>query len=110
MTTGVLTVAVTVDSEAAGRELAALAVERRLAACAQVSSPITSVYRWEGRVHQDPEWLVTFKTTEARYPELEGALREAHSYDVPEILATPVVDGNDDYLRWVAEETSPEGS
>lgn len=102
----ILTVLTTVDSEAAARALAAGAVERRVAACAQISAPVTSVYRWEGAVHQDPEWQVLLKTGAARYDALEEYIREVHDYDVPEIIATPVVRGNADYLAWVEEETA----
>ncbi|MBW1601003.1 divalent-cation tolerance protein CutA [Streptomyces sp. JJ66] len=101
-----LTVLTTTDSAEAARALAAGAVERRVAACAQIAGPVTSVYRWEGRVHDDPEWQVLFKTTSARYPALETYLREAHSYDVPEIIATPVTEASADYARWVAGETT----
>jgi len=105
----VLAVLTTTDSEEKARELAAGAVRRQVAACAQISAPITSVYRWEGEVQTDPEWQVLFKTAASAYEALEAYLREAHDYDVPEIIATPVVRGGADYLDWVAEETAPAG-
>jgi len=108
--TGILTVLTTTDSEEKARGLAAGAVEQRVAACAQISAPVTSVYRWEGAVQNDPEWQVLFKTSTARYDALEAYLREAHDYDVPEIIATPVVRGGADYLAWVAEETDAPGA
>jgi periplasmic divalent cation tolerance protein len=101
-----LTVLTTTDSAEKAEALAGGAIERRVAACAQVAGPVTSVYRWEGRVATDPEWQVFFKTAAARYDALEAYLREAHDYDVPEIIATPVVRGGADYLRWVVEETT----
>lgn len=107
--TEILTVLTTVDSETAARELAAGAVERRVAACAQISAPVTSVYRWEGAVQTDPEWQILLKTSAARYDALEAYIREVHEYDVPEIIATPVVRGGADYLAWVAAETSDPG-
>ena len=107
--TDILTVLTTVESEAAARELAAGAVEQRVAACAQISAPVTSVYRWEGAVTTDPEWQVLLKTAAARYEALEAYIRRVHSYDVPEIIATPVVRGNADYLSWVEQETTPPG-
>ncbi|MGH3311051.1 MAG: divalent-cation tolerance protein CutA [Streptomyces sp.] len=103
--TGILTVLTTTDSEEKARGLAAGAVRERVAACAQISAPVLSLYRWEGAVQTDPEWQVLFKTSAARYDALEAYLREAHDYDVPEIIATPVVRGGADYLVWVAEET-----
>lgn len=102
----ILTVLTTTDSAAEAEALARGAVERRVAACAQINGPVTSVYRWEGAVRTDPEWQVLFKTAGTRYAALEAYLREAHSYDVPEVIATPVVRGGADYLRWVAEECS----
>lgn len=102
----ILTVLTTTDSEDKARALAAGAVERRVAACAQVSAPVTSVYRWEDSIENDTEWQVLFKTAAARYDALEAYIREAHDYDVPEIIATPVVRGGADYLTWVEAETS----
>lgn len=106
----ILTVLTTTDDEAKARELAAGAIRQRVAACAQISAPVTSVYRWEGEVQSDPEWQVLFKTSEARYDDLEAYIRQAHDYDVPEIIATRVVRGGADYLAWVAEETSAPGT
>ena len=108
--TGILTVLTTVDSEEKARELAAGAVRRRVAACAQIGAPVLSVYRWDGAVQTDQEWQVLFKTSAPRYEALEAYVREVHDYDVPEIIATPVVRGGADYLAWVAEETAEEAA
>ena len=81
------------------------AVEARLAACGQVVGPIKSTYWWEGKVETAQEWYVVFKTTTERYPALEAHIREQHSYDVPEIVVTPIVAGNPAYLDWVTTET-----
>ncbi|MCJ1677441.1 divalent cation tolerance protein CutA [Streptomyces sp. APSN-46.1] len=104
--TGVLTVLTTVDSAEVARELARDAVEARLAACAQISGPVTSVYRWKDELRSGQEWQVLLKTTEAAYPALEAALIAAHPYDTPEVIATPVVRGSADYLAWVAAEVT----
>ena len=95
----------TTDSEAAARELAAGAVEARLGACAQVLGPITSVFRWEGAVQTEPEWRVEIKTAADRVPALTAHLTERHSYDEPEIIATPITGGSPGYLAWVVDET-----
>ncbi|MET7439581.1 divalent-cation tolerance protein CutA [Streptomyces sp. NPDC004082] len=100
-----LTVLTTTDAPGKAQALARGAVEARVAACAQISGPVTSVYRWNGEVETAEEWQVLFKTTGARYDALEAHLRAAHDYDTPEIIATPVVRGSADYLRWVARET-----
>ncbi|MFF3582047.1 divalent-cation tolerance protein CutA [Streptomyces mirabilis] len=104
-TTAWLTVLTTTDAPEKAEALARGAVEARAAACAQISGPVTSVYRWKGAVETASEWQVLFKTTGARYDALEAYLLAAHDYDTPEIIATPVVRGSADYLRWVEEET-----
>ncbi|MDK1474295.1 divalent-cation tolerance protein CutA [Streptomyces sp. 549] len=102
--TDILTVLTTTDTAERAAELARGAVRDRLAACAQVNGPVTSVYRWQGEIHADPEWQVLLKTTTNRYEALEAYLRQAHTYDVPEIIAAPVTGGSADYLAWVARE------
>ncbi|MGW0928645.1 divalent-cation tolerance protein CutA [Streptomyces sp. NPDC002644] len=101
-----LTVLTTTDSPEKAEALARGAVEARVAACAQVSGPVTSVYRWKGAVETAAEWQVLFKTTAARYQALEAHLREAHDYETPEIVATPIVAGHAEYLRWIEEEAA----
>lgn len=103
-----LTVLTTTDSSEKAETLARGAVEARVAACAQINGPVTSVYRWQGAIETDAEWQVLLKTTAARYEQLEAYIRSAHDYDTPEIIATPVVRGGADYLAWVTAETTPE--
>ncbi|MEU1214951.1 divalent-cation tolerance protein CutA [Streptomyces sp. NPDC005791] len=105
-----LAVLTTTDSEEKAHTLARGAVEARLAACAQISAPVTSVYRWQDAVETGQEWQVLLKTTAERYDELEAHLAEAHDYETPEIIAMPVVRGSDRYLAWVAAETAPAAS
>ncbi|WFB09717.1 divalent-cation tolerance protein CutA [Streptomyces sp. LX-29] len=102
-----LTVLTTTDSPEKAEALARGAVEARVAACAQISQLVTSVYRWQGMVETAAEWQVLFKTTTARYPELEAYVRRNHDYDTPEVIATPVTHGSEGYLAWVVAETSP---
>lgn len=102
--TDYLTVLSTTDSSEAAEALAASAVNARVAACAQIVGPITSVYWWEGKVQRDQEWQVIFKTTADRYPDLEAHIKAEHTYDVPEVIAGPIVAGNPAYLTWVSEE------
>ncbi|MFI9779864.1 divalent-cation tolerance protein CutA [Streptomyces sp. NPDC051956] len=100
-----LTVLTTTDDEAKARALAAGAVEARLAACAQIAGPVMSVYRWQGNTETAQEWQVLLKTTAEGYEALESWLLEAHDYETPEIIATPVVRGSAGYLAWIAGET-----
>ncbi|MFE4212464.1 divalent-cation tolerance protein CutA [Streptomyces sp. NPDC056844] len=102
-----LTVLTTTDSEEKAHTLARGAVEARLAACAQISAPVTSVHRWQEAVETGEEWQVLLKTTAGRYDALEAHLLAAHDYETPEIIATPVVRGSDRYLAWVSAETAP---
>jgi periplasmic divalent cation tolerance protein len=97
----------TTDSRAEAMELAQDAVEGRLAASAQVSGPVASTYWWEDGIERAEEWIVTLKLPFERYPELADFLTERHSYDEPEIIATPIVAGSATYLNWIAEETGP---
>lgn len=101
----IIEVHTTIDSHEAAQKIAEAIVSKRLAACVQVSGPITSTYWWQGKIEQAEEWLCTAKTRKELYNELEQAIREVHSYDVPEILAVDVVTGNIGYLDWVEQET-----
>ena len=92
------------DSESAFN-LAREVVHLRLAACANVLAPATSFYRWEGREERAAEVPVLMKSTEARYPDLEQAIKRLHPYSVPEIVAWPVDRGLPEYLAWVEQET-----
>jgi periplasmic divalent cation tolerance protein len=85
--------------------LATAAVERRLAACGQVSGPITSVYWWQDHLETADEWLCTFKTSATALGPLQEALRSAHTYTTPEIVATAIEGGDRDYLAWIEAET-----
>ena len=93
------------DREAA-LKLANELVAKKLAACVNVLAECASVYRWNGAVKTATEVPVLIKTRAARYAEVEDAIRALHPYELPEIVAVPVARGGDDYLRWVAEETS----
>lgn len=104
-----LTVMTTIDSAEKADALARGAIEARMAACAQVTPPITSVYRWEGAIQTAQEWQVLFKTSGERYAALAAYIQDTHPYDTPEIIATPIVRGSADYLSWVAAETSAGG-
>jgi periplasmic divalent cation tolerance protein len=89
-------------SEEEAEGISSALVERRLAACVQVLGPVSSRYRWRGEIEQAREWLCLAKTEAARYPELEAAIRELHSYEEPEIVATAIVAGSAGYLDWVS--------
>ncbi|MFJ5992525.1 divalent-cation tolerance protein CutA [Lentzea sp. NPDC092896] len=98
-------VTTTVDSAEAAESLAKGVIEARLGACVQIV-PIRSVYRWDGEVRVDAEWQCVVKTSTIRVDDLVAHIKTHHTYDVPEVVVTPVTGGNDDYLAWVSEETS----
>lgn len=97
-----LVVLTTVERAEDGERLGRLLVERKLAACVQVLPPMTSIYRWQGKIEQAAEHLLLIKTTRAVYPELELAIKENHSYETPEIIALPIERGLRSYLDWLA--------
>ncbi|WP_104526127.1 divalent-cation tolerance protein CutA [Blastococcus atacamensis] len=80
-------------------------VEERLAACGHHLSPIRSVYRWNGAVHDEPEARVALHTRRSLVPEIVSRTADLHPYDVPCVIALPLVGGNPDYLRWIGAET-----
>ncbi|GAA2308038.1 divalent-cation tolerance protein CutA [Nonomuraea roseoviolacea subsp. roseoviolacea] len=82
-------------------------VAARLAAAAQVAGQITSRYWWRGEINEADEWLVLMKTTMERFEDLAAKVRELHSYEVPQIVAVPLVAGTADYLEWIRQETAP---
>ncbi|MDT0306287.1 divalent-cation tolerance protein CutA [Streptomyces sp. DSM 44917] len=101
-----ITVLTTTDSREAAEALARSAVEARVAACAQIEGPVTSVYWWEGEVQTDQEWRVLYKTPAARYDALEAHIRSVHTYDTPEIIAADIARGSAAYLSWLDRETT----
>lgn len=105
---GEIEVRVTADDRREADRIAAEVVSRRLAACAQVVAPISATYWWEGEVQRSEEWLLLMKTTADRFDDLAACVRELHSYEVPEIVAVPIVRGTPEYLEWIRRETAPE--
>lgn len=90
---------------ASAERLADALIAQRLAACVNILSPCRSVYRWKDAVQHDEEHPVFVKTTRDRYGELEAAIRSAHPYELPEIIALPIAQGLPAYLQWVDAET-----
>jgi periplasmic divalent cation tolerance protein len=104
--TDVIQVTTTTGNREEAQRIAAELVDKHLAACVQISGPITSCYHWEGKLETSQEWMLVVKTTRALYDRVEATIRHWHLYDVPEILATPVVAGSATYLAWVQEEVA----
>ena len=82
-------------------------VEDRVAACVNVLGEMTSLYAWEGAVEEEQERQIVIKTCRDRLESLWDRVKELHSYEVPEFVVLPIIDGNDAYLRWIHESTRP---
>lgn len=93
----------TAGSHEEAKKIAWALVERQLAACVNIVPGVESVYRWQGKVESAGEWLLVMKTTLAAFPALRDALREMHSYEVPECVVLAVEDGDAAYLAWIGE-------
>ncbi len=91
------------DGEA--KTLASKLVKGKLAACVQLSA-ITSFYTWQNEQHMDPEIRLLIKTKCSLYPLVEAFIKKHHSYDVPQIVQTPITEGSDEYLGWIEENTT----
>lgn len=97
----------TCSSEAEARRVAARLLDLRLAACVSIQAPCTSLYHWQGKLEESTETPLTIKTRRDLLPALSAELARVHSYEVPEILALPVVDGSPAYLDWLDRELAP---
>lgn len=96
-------VMVTTETKEQARAIAQSLVGEKLAACVQILDSVESTYRWKGEVESARECLCLIKTRERLFGKVEAAIKSLHSYETPEIIAVPVVDGSKDYLRWLDE-------
>jgi periplasmic divalent cation tolerance protein len=90
------------SSDEAGR-IAEMLVSRKLAACVQILPAIQSVYAWKGEVQRESEVLILAKTTQKNFAELQREVRAIHSYETPEIVALPIVNGSKPYIEWLVD-------
>jgi periplasmic divalent cation tolerance protein len=94
----------TCGSEEEAVRIATHLVDAHIAACVNLIPKVRSIYRWEGKVEDSAEWLLLIKTSRERFAALQTALEAAHSYEVPEVIAVPIIDGSQDYLAWLETE------
>jgi periplasmic divalent cation tolerance protein len=101
---------VTTASRDEGRKIARHLVENRLAACVNITQSIQSVYRWEGKMAEDEEFLLIIKSVKELFPEIRTEISKLHSYQTPEIICLPVVEGSPNYLQWISESVQAPGA
>ena len=94
-----------VPDRASADALAKMLIGRRLAACVNIGAPVESMYHWRGQIETGTEIPLVIKTRSALYSDLESAIRSVHPYELPEVIAVPIVDGDPGYLDWIAAET-----
>ena|SRR3989338_10501107 len=85
-------------------KIAEALAKKRLSACTQIIGPIESVFRWKGKLVREKEWLCLIKTKKSLYQKVEREIKKIHPYDLPEIIATPIISGSKGYLNWIKKE------
>jgi periplasmic divalent cation tolerance protein len=100
-------VLITAASRRECKKIAKHLIEAKLAACVNITQEIESVYRWEGKIANDKEFLMLIKTTRELFGEIKHAVAQIHSYHTPEIICLPIIDGSRNYLQWVADSVKP---
>ena len=98
-------ISTTTETKEQAQKIAQYLVEAKLAACVQITGPITSIYRWKGKVENAQEWFCLIKTTDDLYNKVEAAIKDLHTYETPEIIAVQIVKGSKEYLNWIYEES-----
>lgn len=97
---------VTAASMAEAKKIGTALVQEKLAACINIFANMTSIYRWQGKIKEDAEVVFVAKTRESKVNAAIDRVKEMHSYDCPCIVAWPLATGNEDFLKWIGEETS----
>ncbi|MDZ7371416.1 MAG: divalent-cation tolerance protein CutA [candidate division KSB1 bacterium] len=103
--TDAIVVLVTCGSRAEAEALSQILLENRLAACINRIDTVESIFHWKGVIDRGTEVLLVIKTQRERFAELAATVRRHHSYETPEIIALPIIDGDADYLAWLQKET-----
>ena len=98
---------VTAASRRECRKIAKHLVESKLAACVNITQAIESIYRWEGKLADEKEFVMLIKSKRELLPEIKAAIAKLHSYHTPEIVCLPIIDGSRNYLQWVADSVKP---
>jgi periplasmic divalent cation tolerance protein len=107
MDTTFLQIIMTVDERQTAETISETLIGMRLAACVQILGPMTSTYRWQGNVEKAEEWQCLIKSRADRFHDVECVIKSLHPYDVPEIIAMPIIGGNNSYLQWLDQNIEP---
>ena len=102
--TGFIQITTTTGKRHDAEQIASELISRRLAACVQLSGPIVSTFRWQGKVETAEEWVCTIKTASSKFDAVQQVFQQIHPYEVPEIVATPIVGGSEAYLQWLGDQ------
>jgi periplasmic divalent cation tolerance protein len=94
---------VTAASKRECRKIARHLVEAKLAACVNITQPMESIYRWQGKIADEREYQLLIKSNREMFPEIKAAISKVHSYHTPEIICLPIIDGSRNYLQWVSD-------
>ena len=97
----------TAGSEEEAKRIARALIERRLAACVNIAPRVSSIFRWQGKIEESEEHLLIIKTSADTFAQVSSAIKELHSYEVPECIAIEIVDGSAPYLNWITESVKP---
>ncbi len=104
-----IVVLVTAASLRESTKIARQLVEAKLAACVNITQPIRSIYRWQGKMADEREFLLIIKSTRGLFPEIKAAVSKIHSYQTPEIICLPIIDGSENYLQWLSDSVKRPG-
>jgi periplasmic divalent cation tolerance protein len=99
----------TTENRQDAERIAGILVDKKLAGCVQIVGPVTSIYRWKGHIETAEEWQCLIKSRQYLYGDVEKAIKSVHPYEVPEIIAVPIVKGSEDYLEWLDGVLSKKG-
>jgi periplasmic divalent cation tolerance protein len=102
---GYVVVFITTSGYEEARKVAGALVAQRKAACVNIVPKVNSIFRWKGKLENAEESLLVVKTRAKLFQDVVSTVKGIHSYEVPEIIAVPIIDGNPDYLKWINEET-----
>lgn len=97
-------VSTTVAKKTDAEKIAKVLSDKKLSACTQIIGPITSVYRWKGKLEKSKEWLCVAKTDQKHYAKIEKVIKKVHPYQLPEIIVTPILNGSREYIGWMQKQ------